>query len=98
LADQIRDSCGLRDAGIAGRLGGHQTRRRPSGSGHDRGKIRETDAMITLEMMPPMMFGGLVLAMLIGFPVAFTLAAVGLSFGFFAILFGFFAPNFLQPI
>ncbi len=38
--------------------------------------------MITLEMMPPMMFGGLVLAMLIGFPVAFTLAAVGLSFGF----------------
>ena len=34
--------------------------------------------MITLEMMPPMMFGGLVLAMLIGFPVAFTLAAVGL--------------------
>ena len=38
--------------------------------------------MITLEMMPPLMFGGLVLAMLIGFPVAFTLAAVGLSFGF----------------
>ena len=34
--------------------------------------------MITLEMMPPLMFGGLVLAMLIGFPVAFTLAAVGL--------------------
>ena len=32
--------------------------------------------MITLGMMPPMMFGGLVLAMLIGFPVAFTLAAV----------------------
>ena len=25
---------------------------------------------ITLEMMPPLMFGGLVLAMLIGFPVA----------------------------
>ena len=27
--------------------------------------------------MPPLMFGGLILAMLIGFPVAFTLAAVG---------------------
>ena len=38
--------------------------------------------MITLQMMPPLMFGGLVLAMLIGFPVAFTLAAVGLCFGF----------------
>ena len=28
----------------------------------DRCEIREADAMITLEMMPPMMFGGLVLA------------------------------------
>ncbi|RXH18860.1 TRAP transporter large permease [Bradyrhizobium guangzhouense] len=54
--------------------------------------------MITLEMMPPMMFGGLVLAMLLGFPVAFTLAAVGLSFGFLAIHLGFFDLNFLQAI
>ncbi|MDA9443732.1 C4-dicarboxylate ABC transporter [Bradyrhizobium sp. CCBAU 51745] len=54
--------------------------------------------MITLEMMPPLMFGGLVLAMLLGFPVAFTLAAVGLSFGFLAIHLGFFDLNFLQAI
>ncbi len=54
--------------------------------------------MITLEMMPPLMFGGLVLAMLIGFPVAFTLAAVGLSFGFLAIHLGFFDLYFLQAI
>ena len=54
--------------------------------------------MITLEMMPPLMFGGLVLAMLIGFPVAFTLAAVGLSFGFLSIHLGFFDFNFLQAI
>src|SRR5881409_613811 len=54
--------------------------------------------MITLEMMPPLMFGGLVLAMLIGFPVAFTLAAVGFSFGFLAIHLGFFDLNFLQAI
>jgi len=54
--------------------------------------------MITLEMMPPLMFGGLVLAMLIGFPVAFTLAALGLSFGFLAINLGFFDLNFLQAI
>src|SRR6266478_3545493 len=54
--------------------------------------------MITLEMMPPLMFGGLVLAMLIGFPVAFTLAALGLSFGFLSIYLGFFDLNFLQAI
>src|SRR3974377_897451 len=54
--------------------------------------------MITLEMMPPLMFGGLVLAMLIGLPVAFTLAASGLSFGFLAIHLGFFDLNFLQAI
>jgi tripartite ATP-independent transporter DctM subunit len=54
--------------------------------------------MITIGMMPPLMFGGLVIAMLIGFPVAFTLAAVGLSFGFLAIHLGFFDLNFLQAI
>jgi tripartite ATP-independent transporter DctM subunit len=36
--------------------------------------------------------------MLLGFPVAFTLAAVGLSFGFLAIHLGFFDLNFLQAI
>src|SRR5450432_2956541 len=54
--------------------------------------------MITLQMMPPIMFGGLIISMLIGFPVAFTLAAVGLSFGFLAIHLGFFDLNFLQAI
>src|SRR4026207_954187 len=54
--------------------------------------------MITLEMMPPLMFGGLILAMVIGFPVAFTPAALGLSFGFLSISLGFFDMNFLQAI
>jgi tripartite ATP-independent transporter DctM subunit len=53
---------------------------------------------IPLEWMPPLMFGGLVLTMLIGFPVAFTLAALGISFGFVAINQGFFDLNFLQAI
>ena len=35
--------------------------------------------------MPPLMFGGLVVFMIIGYPVAFSLAAVGLFFGFIAI-------------
>jgi TRAP-type mannitol/chloroaromatic compound transport system permease large subunit len=54
--------------------------------------------MITLDTMPPLMFGGLVLVMLIGFPVSFTLAAIGISFGFVAIQHGFFDMNFLQAI
>ena len=33
--------------------------------------------MISLEWMPPLMFGGLVVFMIIGYPVAFSLAAVG---------------------
>jgi TRAP-type mannitol/chloroaromatic compound transport system permease large subunit len=53
---------------------------------------------IPLELMPPLMFGGLVLFMLLGFPVAFTLAAVGLTFGFVSIGQGFFDLNFLQAI
>jgi len=54
--------------------------------------------MIPLEWMPPLMFGGLVLIMLIGFPVAFSLAALGLAFGFVSIAHGFFEPAFLQAI
>jgi tripartite ATP-independent transporter DctM subunit len=54
--------------------------------------------MITLEMMPPLMFCGLILAMLIGYPVAFTLSALGIGFGFVAIEHGFFDLNFLQAI
>lgn len=51
--------------------------------------------MLTLEMMPPLMFGGLVIFLLIGFPVAFSLAAVGLFFGFLSIELGFFTTAYL---
>jgi tripartite ATP-independent transporter DctM subunit len=51
--------------------------------------------MLTPEMMPPLMFGGLVLFLLIGFPVAFSLAAVGLFFGFVSIEAGFFTEAYL---
>src|ERR1044071_7493339 len=54
--------------------------------------------MITLEMMPPLMFGGLVLFMLVGYPVAFSLAALGIAFGFGAIDHGFFPFSYLQAI
>ena len=43
----------------------------------------------------PMMFGGLVIFLLIGYPAAFSLAAVGLFFGLIAIEFGVIDPSFL---
>ena len=48
--------------------------------------------------MGPLMFGGLVLFMLIGYPVAFSLAAVGLFFGLIGIELGFFEMSLLQAL
>jgi tripartite ATP-independent transporter DctM subunit len=45
--------------------------------------------------MAPLMFGGMVLFMLIGYPAAFSLAATGLFFGFVGIEFGLIRPDFL---
>ena len=50
---------------------------------------------MNVEIMPPLMFGGLVLFLLVGFPVAFSLAAVGLFFGFLSIELGFFTAAYL---
>ncbi|NRR30171.1 TRAP transporter large permease subunit [Oxalobacteraceae bacterium] len=54
--------------------------------------------MIPLEYMPPLMFGGLVVFMLVGFPVAFSLLAVGLFFGLISIEQGFFGVPFMQAV
>ena len=48
--------------------------------------------------MAPIMFASLVVFLLIGYPVAFTLAAVGLVYGIVGIELGLFAPNFLQAM
>ncbi|RYE07481.1 MAG: TRAP transporter large permease subunit, partial [Hyphomicrobiales bacterium] len=47
------------------------------------------------ENMGPIMFGGLVLFLVIGYPAAFSLAAIGLFSGIVAIQLGLIAPNFL---
>ena len=54
--------------------------------------------MTLLELMPVLMFGGLILFMLFGYPVSFSLGAVGLFFGFISIEMGYFNLNFLQAI
>ncbi|MCO4054790.1 MAG: TRAP transporter large permease subunit [Bosea sp.] len=48
--------------------------------------------------LSPIMFVSLIGFLLLGFPVAFTLAANGLIFGYIGIAFGLFTPNFLQAL
>jgi tripartite ATP-independent transporter DctM subunit len=57
-----------------------------------------TMSFIPLSWMAPLMFAGLVLFMVIGFPVAFSLAAVGLFFGFLAIEHGYFDFALMQAL
>ncbi|MBK8767013.1 MAG: TRAP transporter large permease subunit [Burkholderiaceae bacterium] len=54
--------------------------------------------MITMQNMAPLMFAGLVVVMLIGFPVAFSLAALGLFAGFISIELGFFPAQYLANL
>jgi TRAP-type mannitol/chloroaromatic compound transport system permease large subunit len=51
--------------------------------------------MFDYGVMPPMMFGVMVMFMLIGFPVAFSLATVGLFFGILGTHTGHFGATFL---
>jgi len=51
--------------------------------------------MIAMESFPPLMFAGLIAIMLIGFPVAFSLAALGLACGFFAVSQGWLPQAFM---
>jgi len=54
--------------------------------------------MFAYGVMPPLMFGSMVVFMLYGFPVAFSLAAVGLFFGVLGVFTGHFDPSFLQAL
>jgi tripartite ATP-independent transporter DctM subunit len=49
-------------------------------------------------IMPPLMFFSMICFMLIGFPVAFSLAAVGMFFGIIGVLTNHFDPAFLQAL
>jgi len=48
--------------------------------------------------MAPIMFAALVLLLLLGYPVAFSLAATGLIFALIGIELGLFRPDFLQAL
>lgn len=51
-----------------------------------------------IENMAPIMFASLVVFLLLGYPAAFSLAAVGLMFGLIGIELGQFSPDFLQAL
>ena len=51
-----------------------------------------------IQNMAPIMFAALVVFLLLGYPVAFALAANGLVFGFIGIELGLFRPDFLQAL
>ena len=54
--------------------------------------------MLEYGYLAPAMFAGLVIFLLYGFPVAFSLSALGLFFGVIAIQIGYFDFNFLQAM
>lgn len=53
---------------------------------------------MALELMAPLMFAALVVFLLIGYPVAFALAAVGMLFAFVGIELGMLHPALLQAL
>jgi len=53
---------------------------------------------MNFELMAPLMFGGLILFLLTGYPVAFSLGAVGLSFGVLGIQLDLLHPSLLQAL
>ncbi|MGP9812004.1 TRAP transporter large permease [Rhodopseudomonas sp. NSM] len=53
---------------------------------------------IFIHYMAPIMFGSLVIFLLLGYPVAFSLAANGLMFAFIGIELGLFRPDFMQAL
>ncbi len=53
---------------------------------------------VLIDNMAPIMFGSLVVFLLLGYPAAFSLGAVGLIFALVGIDLGLFAPDFLQAL
>jgi TRAP-type mannitol/chloroaromatic compound transport system permease large subunit len=53
---------------------------------------------LLIQYMAPIMFASLVVVLLLGYPAAFSLAAVGLIFAVLGIELGLFQPDFLQAL
>ena len=53
---------------------------------------------MSMESFAPLMFVGLILVLMIGFPVAFSLSALGLGSGYFAVSQGWFPASFMNAL
>jgi tripartite ATP-independent transporter DctM subunit len=53
---------------------------------------------MSMQTFAPLMFGALIFVLLIGFPVAFSLTALGLVCGFFAVWMGWFPAGFMTAL
>ncbi len=53
---------------------------------------------MSMESFAPLMFVGLILILMIGFPVAFSLSALGLGCGYFAVSQGWFPASFMSAL
>ncbi len=53
---------------------------------------------MTMDTFAPLMFAGLIVTLLIGFPAAFSLMALGLGCGFFAVWMGWFPATFMSAL
>jgi len=53
---------------------------------------------MSIDIFPPLMFAGLVVFLLLGFPVAFSLGALGLLCGGIAIVMGWFPASFMSAL
>jgi tripartite ATP-independent transporter DctM subunit len=53
---------------------------------------------MSMETFAPLMFLGLILVLIIGFPVAFSLSALGLGCGYFAVSQGWFPASFMNAL
>ncbi|MDP4734172.1 MAG: TRAP transporter large permease subunit, partial [Limnohabitans sp.] len=56
------------------------------------------EATFLAQNFVPIMFGGLLVLLLTGFPVAFALAACGLGFGYIGMEAGLFPPSLFQAL
>ena len=77
------------------------TRSRPrsrASSSRSRSAERTAVTALLIHYMAPIMFASLVVFLLLGYPVAFSLAANGLIFGLIGIELGLFQPDFLQAL
>eukprot|EP01136_Pigoraptor_vietnamica_P037541 Opistho-1_new@105615 len=97
LAGDADVAAGLRAARAAGAGRDRQAHRLVAAPPRDGHALRAPPAM-TMEQFAPLMFAGLIVVLLIGFPVAFSLAAYGLLCGFIAIEAGWFPPEFMSAL